>query len=168
MKKISHDYSLCMPNEINLDDPLSLGWLTALTRMKISNKEKNIKKNDSSFEKHDQWIAAVQSSYLINMFDNFVDKFPEKLEQVSSTEDTVKFVLSMLEEFNIQLYFDPKEKEPGHQTGEDADPGEPGPGKAGPGEPGPGKADNGEDDLFVYCQVSLLLYKIVGYMFYTR
>ena len=96
--------------------------------MKISNKEKNIKKNDSSFEKHDQWITAVQSSFLVNMFDNFVEKFPERLEQVSSTEDTVKFVLDMLEEFNIQLYFDPIEKELGDQTG--------------------------EDDLFVYCQVS--------------
>ena len=128
MKKVSHDYSLCMPNEINYDDPLSLAWLTALTRMKISNKEKNIKKNDSSFEKHDQWITAVQSSFLVNMFDNFVEKFPERLEQVSSTEDTVKFVLDMLEEFNIQLYLDPIEKDLGDKTG--------------------------EDDLFVYCQVS--------------
>ena len=42
--------------------------------MKISNKEKDIKKNDSSFELHDQWLAAVQSSYLINMFDNFPRK----------------------------------------------------------------------------------------------
>ena len=130
MKKVSQDYSLCMPNEINLDDVLSLPWLTALTRMKISNKEKDIKKNDSSFERHDQFLTAVQSSYLINMFDNHMKNYPESLKKVNSTEDAVKFVLNMLEEFNIQLFFDPEKKEPSLQEGDQ------------------------EDDLFRYCQVS--------------
>ena len=130
MKKVSQDYALCMPNEINLDDVLSLPWLTALTRMKISNKEKDIKKNDSSFERHDQFLTAVQSSYLVNMFDNHLKNHPDSLKKVNSTEDAVKFVLNMLEDFNIQLYFDPDKKEPAQQKGEQ------------------------EDDLFRYCQVS--------------
>ena len=128
MKKVSQDYSLCMPNEINLDDVLSLPWLTALTRMKISNKEKDIKKNDSSFERHDQFLTAVQSSYLVNMFDNHLKNHPNSLKKVNSTEDAVKFLLNMLEDFNIQLYFDPDRQEPDQQKG--------------------------EDDLFRYCQVS--------------
>ena len=40
MKKISQDYAVCMKREINFDDKLSLPWLTALTRVKVSNKAK--------------------------------------------------------------------------------------------------------------------------------
>ena len=127
MKKISQDFSLCMKQEVNYDDVMSLAWLTALTRMKVSNKEKDIKKNDSSFEKHDQFLAAVQSSYLINMFDNYHEKNPHKLETVDTTEEAVNFVLELLAEFRIQLFFDPNRKD--------------------------GQRKEGEDDLFQYCQV---------------
>ena len=128
MKKVSQDYSLCMKQEVNFDDVLSLPWLTALTRMKVSNKEKDIKKNDSSFERHDQFLAAVQSSYLVNMFDNFLEKHPERLHRINNTEDAVEFVHNMLDEFNIQLFYDPTTKEP--------------------------VPEKGEDDLFQYCQVN--------------
>ena len=37
MKKISQDYAICIKNDCNLDDILSLPWLTELTRMKVSN-----------------------------------------------------------------------------------------------------------------------------------
>ena len=128
MKKVSQDYSVCMKNEVNFDDILSLPWLTALTRMKVSNKAKDIKKNDSSFERHDQFLAAVQASYLVNMFDNYQEEHPERLQSVNNTEDATKFVMDMLDEFRIQLYYDPSREEPGPQEG--------------------------EDDLFQYCQVS--------------
>ena len=108
MKKVIQDYSLCMPSEINYDDVLTLPWVTALTGMKISNKEKDIKKNDSSFELHDQWIATVQSSYLLNMFDNFNDMYPEKLDAVQKTEDVIDYMMSMLHEFQVQVFFDPE------------------------------------------------------------
>ena len=127
MKKISQDYSLCMKQEVNFDDVLSLAWLTSLTRMKVSNKEKDIKKNDSAYERHDQFITAVQSSFLVNMFDNYNEKFPERLESVDNTEEAIKFIHDMLEEFKIQVFFDPVTK--------DSD------------------AEVEEDDLFVYCQV---------------
>ena len=129
MKKISQDYAVCMKNDRNFDDILALPWLTELTRIKVSNKAKDIKKNDSSFERHDQFMAAVQSSYLVNMFDKYQDQHPEKLESVKNTKEAMKFVLDMLDEFDIQLYYDPSRVEPGQQEG--------------------------EDDLFQYCQVSI-------------
>ena len=115
-----------MKHDINFDDVLSLPWLAALTRVKVSNKSKDIKKNDSSFELHDQFLASVQSSYLVNMFDNFMEKNFKMLEDVTDTESAVKFVLSMLEEFDVQLFFDPSKA--AHEN------------------------LKGEDDLFVYCK----------------
>ena len=91
-----------MKSDINFDDKIYLPWLTALTRVKVSNKSKDIKKNDSSFELHDQFLAAVQTSYLVNMFDNFMEKNFKMLENVTDTESAVKFVLSMLKEFDVQ------------------------------------------------------------------
>ena len=129
MKKTSQDYSSCMKHEINFDDVLSLPWLAALTRMKVSNKGKEIKKNDKSFERHDQFLASVQSSYLVNLFDNYHGEHPEKLSSVSCLDDAVKYVLHMLESFDIQLFYDPSRQEP--------------------------EKKKGEDDLFVYCKVSL-------------
>lgn len=48
MKKIAQDYAECMKNENNFDDKLSVPWLSSLSRVKVSNKSKDIKKNDSS------------------------------------------------------------------------------------------------------------------------
>ena len=62
------------------------------------------------------------------MFDYYIENFPDRLKEVNSTEKVVKFVLDMLKEFDIQLYFDPDRQEPDQQKG--------------------------EDDLFRYCQVS--------------
>ena len=120
-----------MPSDVNYDDVCSFNWLTGLARMKISNKEKDIKKNDSSFELHDQWLAAVQSSYLINMFDNFHSMFPEKLRAVKTADDVVQYVLTMLEEFGIELYFNPESQSSTREG----------------------------DDLFIYCQVFFIYVK---------
>ena len=107
MKKICQDYGACMKQEINFDDKISLPWMAALTRVKVSNKAKEIKKNDSSFERADQFIAAVQASYLGNMFDNYMIGNPEALDDVDSEHAAVEFVLRMLDVFNIELYFNP-------------------------------------------------------------
>ena len=115
-----------MKSEINFDDKLSLPWLTALTRVRVSNKAKDIKKNDSSFELHDQFLAAVQTSYLVNMFDNFMEKNSKLLDDVNDAESAVRFVLCMLDDFDVQLFFDPSK-------------------------PVPEKL-KGEDDMFVYCK----------------
>ena len=115
-----------MKNEINLDDKLSLPWLTALTRVKVTNKGKEIKKNDSTFERHDQFLAEVQKSYLLNLFDNYQEKDKQKLVKVDSFESAVNFVLKMLDEYNIQLFYDPTKPLPAKQKG--------------------------EDDMFIYCR----------------
>ena len=107
MKMICQDYGACMKQEINFDDKISLPWMAALTRVKVSNKAKEIKKNDSSFERADQFIAAAQASYLGNMFDNYMIGNPEALDDVDSEHATVGFVLRMLDVFNIELYFNP-------------------------------------------------------------
>ena len=54
MKKISQDFSFGMVREINFDDVLTVPWASSLSRIKVSNKAKDIKKNDSSFERHSQ------------------------------------------------------------------------------------------------------------------
>ena len=125
MKKISQDFSVCMKNDNNYDDKLSLPWLTSLTNMKVSNKAKDIKKNDSSFERHDQFIAAVQTSYIVNMFDNYMTTHSELLDDVADTNTAVKFILGMIEAFDLHLYYDPTR---------------------------PVQKQAGEDDMFVYCQ----------------
>ena len=50
MKKVAQDYSECMKDENNFDDKLSLPWLSSMARVKVSNKSKDIKKNDSSLD----------------------------------------------------------------------------------------------------------------------
>ena len=121
MKKVTQDYAECMRKEINFDDKLSLPWLTSLTRMKVTNKAKEIKKNDSSFERHDQFLEEVQISYLVNMFDNYIKNSCKKkrLEAVDGCETAVSFVLGMLDDFNIQLFYDPKKSKPEKKKGED-------------------------------------------------
>ena len=100
--------------------------MAALTRVKVSNKAKEIKKNDSSFERADQFIAAVQASYLGNMFDNYMIGNPKALDDIESEHAAVGFVLGMFDAFNIELYFDPSK--PVHEKGE------------------------GEDDMYDYCK----------------
>ena len=127
MKKICLDYSVSMKNDINLDDKISLPWLAALTRVKVSNKAKDIKKNDSSFELHDQFIGAVQTSYVVNMFDNFVERRAKLLDDVCDTSTAINFVHEMLAEYGVKLFFDPKQADTEEQ-------------------------EEGEDDLFIYCK----------------
>ena len=64
------------------------------------------------------------------MFDNYEEKYPDRLEKVESTEDAVKYVHELLDEFSIQLYYDPSRKDP--------------------------EGGKGEDDLFNYCRVRIL------------
>ena len=99
MKKICQDIAATMKHEINFDDKLSVPWLTALSRLKISNKAKDIKKNDSTFERHDQFMASVQTSYLMNMFDNYMVENSKILEEVTDTKSAMKFVHGMLDSF---------------------------------------------------------------------
>ena len=60
MKKVCVDYAAMMPSLVNFDDVGCLAWLSSICNMvKISNKPKEIKKNDNSFEHHDQVTAKT-------------------------------------------------------------------------------------------------------------
>ena len=131
-----------MKNDINYDDKVSLPYLTALTRMKVSNKAKDIKKNDSAFELHDQYLAVVQTSYLVNLFDNYMEENEKMLDDVSSTESALKFVHEMLDAFDIQFYYDPTRPVSEKKKGE----------KEEKEEKEEGEQEEGEDDMFVYCK----------------
>ena len=120
------DFSVCWKNDVNLDDKLSLPWFAALTRMRVSNKGKDIKKNDSSFERHDQFLAEVQTNLLLNMFDNHHVQDPEKLKDVDSYATVVSYILNFLDAFDVQLYFDPEKPLP--------------------------EKNEGEDDMYIYCR----------------
>ena len=134
MKKISQDYGQNMKHEINFDDTLTIPWFALMCRVRVSNKSKNIKKNDSSFELHDQFIACIQESYLLNMFDNYQEAFGDRLLHISSLADALEYVYDMLDYFGIQLFYDPKKEF---------------------------TIEEGEDDPFLYCQVvkTLLQYE---------
>ena len=110
---------MCWKNEVNLDDKISLPWLAALTRVKVTNKAKEIKKNDSTFERHDQFLAEVQISYLLNMFDNYQMMNKDKLQAVDSYDAAVSYVLGLLDAYDIQLFFNPDKPLPGSKKGED-------------------------------------------------
>ena len=127
MKKLAQDFGACMPSEINFDDVLTLSWQASMARIRVANKAKDIKKNDSTFELHDQFAAGVQASYLANMFDNYTAEHPSKLSCVNSLQDVVDFIQEMLDFYAVQLFYDPTFEAPYSED---------------------------DDDLFVYCQVS--------------
>ena len=106
-----------------------LGLLDSV-RIQVSNKGKDIKKNDSTFEKHDQFLAAVQASYLLNMFDNYPGANEEIIGQIKSTDEVVTFILEMLNYFGVNLYYDPSNEK---------------------------ERQDDEDDLYVYCQVRIFI-----------
>ena len=103
MKKIAQDYSSGMPSVINFDDALTLSWQASMARIKVANKAKDIKKNDSTFELHDQFAAGVQACYLANMFDNFSVEHPTKLDSVDSCQGVIDYIKEMLSFYDIQL-----------------------------------------------------------------
>ena len=55
MKMICAVYQAMMPDEVNFEDEGCLAWLVSISnKTTISNRPKDIKKDDSSFEHHDQ------------------------------------------------------------------------------------------------------------------
>ena len=79
-----------------------LGLLHSV-RIQVSNKGKDIKKNDSKFEKHDQFLAAVQPRFLLNMFYNYPRANEEIPGQTRSTDELVTFILEMFNYFGVQI-----------------------------------------------------------------
>ena len=136
MRKIIIDYRAMMASTVNFSDPLCMAEMASRTdQSKISNKEEHIKKNDSSFERHDQFIAEVAIASGVNAFDNYDQLYPERLDEVFDLETATKYMIDMMNEYNIleNLFYNPALHDPTQlmPSGE-------------------------EDDLFVYCRAGFI------------
>lgn len=134
-KKHVVDFKALMPSTVNFDDKLCMAQLChrAGKDKEISNEDKKIHKNDSSFERHSQWAKEVATQYGLNMFDNFDMKNPEKLNAVIDEETATKYILEMWEHHDVvtNLFYDPVVHDPTQRKA--------------------GCEKQGEDDMWRYC-----------------
>lgn len=110
MKKVCVDMQALMPNVANFEDQGCLAYLAQLAeKTNISNRKEDIKKDDSSFERHDQFYSAVAGQALANMWQNWVQARPSLVEEVVDKQSAVDLVLQMLNHFGIleRLTYDP-------------------------------------------------------------
>lgn len=108
MSKVFMDYRACMVNDSNVDDILSLSWFKAYLGGldRITNQESKIKK-PGAFEFHDQFVTEVGIQFLINAFENFLEKNIDTVK-VESELEAQKLILKFLDENGIVYYFDPE------------------------------------------------------------
>ena len=114
MKKVCLDMGSLMPQMANFEDRGCLSYMAHLMeKTNISNNPKEIKKNDDSFERHDQFLAAVASQALGNMWENWVLARPSVVGEVRDKQSAVDIVLQMLHHFGVidRLTFDPERVE---------------------------------------------------------
>jgi hypothetical protein len=89
-------------------------------------------RNDSSFERHDQMAAELGIAYGLNMWDNFDQLYPEKLDLVNSEKEAIDYIVEVWDEFNVveNMFYSPLEHDPSLERAT--------------------VPKAGEDDLFVY------------------
>ena len=113
MNKTIQDIESGIPNEVNIEDELSLGWFrTELGLNQISNKEDKIKKC-GQYEYHDQFCLDIGSALLISAFETFLNSTPSYPEHTA--EGAKKFILEFLDVMDIKYFYDPSnynEKDP--------------------------------------------------------
>ena len=111
MNKVYMDMPIMMPKKAMMEDEGTLPEMVAIAGIQgISNEEKKI---GSSFEKHDQLLMCIGHLYVANMFKNVVRDDPTALDGIVNEETAIEFVLNMLDQYDVELYFDPnKEKIP--------------------------------------------------------
>ena len=103
-----------MPNVANFEDQGCLAFLAQLAeKTNISNRKEDIKKDDASFERHDQFYGAVAGQALANMWQNWVQARPSLVEEVKDKQSAVDLVLQMLNHFGIieRLTYNPNRVE---------------------------------------------------------
>ena len=132
MKKLCQDMAATMKSVVNFEDRGCVAWLSHIaSKTNISNRQKDIKKDDSSFEHHDQFFAHIASEAILNLYDNYTALNPEACKSVVNQESAVGFVVTMLESYGVLqgIFFNPDQEDQEDQ--EEA-------------------IINGEDDLFKY------------------
>lgn len=103
-----------MKNEVNVDDPLTLGYFKAFTGMKTITKDPKVIKSPGKFEEHDQNYSNLGAQFLIDGFKHFLLHTPE-LPQSKDFDSARDLVLNFLEKYDIKYFVDDKnteEKEP--------------------------------------------------------
>ena len=139
MTKLYLDLKAMMKNVTNLQDEGSIAKLVALVGQTkdIHNEKNKIVKSDSSFERHDQMFAQINTAYGLNLWDNFIHLHPDRLASVKTEEQAEQLVLAMWDEFGVtsNLFYTPSEHDPSQM--DESEPKE-------------------EDDLFINCRVGFL------------
>jgi hypothetical protein len=102
------DYRACMPDEDSIADKLTLSWFKAWLGGldKISNSEDKIKKS-GNFELHDQYITELGVQFLVNAFQNYLDKNTESLH-VNTKAEAEKLIFDFLDKSDIKYVYDIK------------------------------------------------------------
>ena len=104
MAKTIQDLQTGMPNEVNIDDDLSLGWFrTELGLNGISNKEDAIKRC-GSFDYHDQFCLEVGSALLVDAFQTFLNRATSP--PVRTHDGAKSFILDFLDSMDIKYFYD--------------------------------------------------------------
>jgi hypothetical protein len=102
MKKVCVDMAAMMPSLANVNDQGSLAWHATITgKNRISNKTKDIKKNDSSYEEHKQFFCALAEQALGNLLDNALKEDPELLSHVKDEKTAVESVVTLLDSYGV-------------------------------------------------------------------
>ena len=105
MNKTYMDYPMMMPKKAMMEDEGTLPELVAIAGIQgISIEDKKI---GNAYEKHDQLLMCVGHLYVANMFRNFMKDEPALMDGVLDESTAVRFVLRMLETYDVELYYDP-------------------------------------------------------------
>ena len=106
MNKCYMDFPVLMPKKAMMEDEGTLPELVAIAGIQgISIEEKKI---SNSFEKHDQLLMLTGHLYLANMFRNFVKEDHKAMDGIVNEATAVEFVQSMMDKYDIELYFNPE------------------------------------------------------------
>ena len=132
MKKVEINIRSMMPNEKRFDNDATMAKIRVQCGLddSISNDPSKITSNDSSFERHSQFVNQVGISFGLNKFNVYDELHPELLDSVDSEESALLYINGMFNEFNIQenLFYNPELHSNPQESGE----------------------KKGEDDLFLY------------------
>ena len=109
MNKVIQDITAGMKSEVNVDEPLSLGYFkTILGLNHISNQPDYIKR-DGNFEVHSQFCEDVGTELLIEAFKTFAKK--SGCPSIQTEKAAVDFILNFLDKADIKFYYDPDNNE---------------------------------------------------------
>ena len=99
---------------------------------RIFNDPGKITSNDSSFERHSQFVAEVGKAYGVSMFEDHDQRHPDLLDSVDSEESALNYVKQMFNEYGMEdvIFYRPEIHSTPQELGE----------------------KKGEDDLFKYCR----------------